>query len=136
VVREGFGWPPRAAQSVAIPSTVYIGTLMTENVFYPVFLWLAYVLVLALERPTLKRQLVVLALCVLAFVTRAQAVALIAAVVTAPLAARLDRSAAARAGSARGSRTYAIVRRSGSARHRGRGRSRGVRLRRFSAATA
>ena len=59
---------------------------MTENVFYPVFLWLAYALVIALERPTLKRQLVVLALCALAFVTRAQAVALFAAVVTAPLA--------------------------------------------------
>ncbi len=39
-----------------------------------------------LERPTLARQLAVLALCVLAFVTRAQTVALVAAVLTAPLA--------------------------------------------------
>jgi glycosyltransferase involved in cell wall biosynthesis len=85
VVREGFALAA-AALAVAIPSTVYIGTLMTENVFYPVFLWLAYALVLALERPTLKRQLIVLALCALAFFTRAQAVALFAAVVTAPLA--------------------------------------------------
>jgi glycosyltransferase involved in cell wall biosynthesis/4-amino-4-deoxy-L-arabinose transferase-like glycosyltransferase len=85
VVRPGFALAA-AALAVTIPSTVYIGTLMTENVFYPVFLWLAYALVIALERPTLKRQLIVLALCALAFVTRAQAVALFAAVLTAPLA--------------------------------------------------
>ena len=63
----------------------YVGTLMTENVFYPIFLWLAFALLLMLERPTLARQLAVLALCVLAFVTRAQTVALVAAVLTAPL---------------------------------------------------
>ena len=65
---------------------VYVGTLMTENAFYPIFLWLAFALLLMLERPTLARQLAVLALCVLAFVTRAQTVALVAAVLTAPLA--------------------------------------------------
>ncbi len=85
VVRPGFALAA-AALSVALPSTIYIGTLMTENAFYPVFAWLAYALVLALERPTLKRQLVVLALVAVAFLTRAQAVALVAAVLTAPLA--------------------------------------------------
>ena len=75
-----------AALAVAIPSMVYVGTLMTENAFYPIFLWLAFALLLMLERPTLARQLAVLALCVLAFVTRAQTVALVAAVLTAPLA--------------------------------------------------
>ena len=75
-----------AALAVTIPSLAYVGTLMTENVFYPVFLWLAFALVCMLERPTLRRQLVVLALCVIAFETRAQAVALFAAVLTAPLA--------------------------------------------------
>jgi glycosyltransferase involved in cell wall biosynthesis len=85
VVRPGFALTS-AAFSIAIPSTIFIGTLMTENAFYPVFMWLAYALLLALERPTLRRQLVVLALCALAFLTRAQAVALFAAVVTAPLA--------------------------------------------------
>jgi hypothetical protein len=65
---------------------VYVGTLMTENAFYPIFLWLAFALLLMLERPTLARQLAVLALCMLAFVTRAQTVALVAAVLTAPLA--------------------------------------------------
>jgi glycosyltransferase involved in cell wall biosynthesis/4-amino-4-deoxy-L-arabinose transferase-like glycosyltransferase len=84
VVRPGAALAA-AALAVAIPSMIYVGTLMTENVFYPVFAWLAYALVLALERPTLRRQLVLLALCALAFLTRAQAVALIAAALTAPL---------------------------------------------------
>src|SRR5436190_1349955 len=75
-----------AALAVAVPSLAYTGTLMTENVFYPVFAWVVLALVLALERPTLRRQVVVLALCALAFLTRAQAVALVAAVLTAPLA--------------------------------------------------
>jgi hypothetical protein len=74
-----------AALAVAVPSTAYAGTLMTENVFYPVFLWLAFALVVALERPTLRNQVVLLLLCALAFETRAQTVALVAAVLTAPL---------------------------------------------------
>jgi len=74
-----------AALTVAVPSMVYTGTLMTENAFYPIFVWLAYALVLMLERPTARRQAAVLALCALAFVTRAQTVALVAAVLTAPL---------------------------------------------------
>jgi glycosyltransferase involved in cell wall biosynthesis len=74
-----------AALALAVPSTIYAGTLMTENVFYPLFLWLALALVLALVRPTLVRQVVLLALCALAFETRAQAVALVAAALTAPL---------------------------------------------------
>ncbi len=74
-----------AALAVAIPSTAYAGTLMTENVFYPVFLWLALALVAALERPTRARQVLLLAACALAFETRAQTVAIIAAVLSAPL---------------------------------------------------
>ena len=75
-----------AALAVALPSTVYAGTLMTENVFYPVFLWLALALVAALERPTRGRQLLLLAAVAVAFETRAQTVAIVAAVLTAPLA--------------------------------------------------
>jgi glycosyltransferase involved in cell wall biosynthesis len=75
-----------AALGIAIPSLAYTGTVMTENVFYPIFLWFALALAAALERPTLWRQIVVLALCGLAFVTRAQAVALAAALLSAPLA--------------------------------------------------
>ncbi len=73
------------ALAVAIPSTVYAGTIMTENIFYPVFLWLALALVAALERPTLVRQLLLLAACALAFATRAQTVAIVVAVLTAPI---------------------------------------------------
>jgi glycosyltransferase involved in cell wall biosynthesis len=74
-----------AALAVAVPSTAYAGTLMTENAFYPVFLWLALALVAALERPTRARQALLLAACALAFVTRAQTVAIVAAALTAPL---------------------------------------------------
>jgi glycosyltransferase involved in cell wall biosynthesis len=84
VVRPGYAFAA-AALAVAVPSTIYVGTLMTENAFYPIFVWFSYALLLALERPTLRRQVAVLALAVLAFLTRAQAVALVAAALTAPL---------------------------------------------------
>ena len=71
---------------------MYTGTLMTETVFYPLFVCVALALVLALERPTIQRQLVLLGLCVLAFLTRSQAIVLLPAVATAPLLlAWLDR---------------------------------------------
>src|SRR5204863_479876 len=66
-------------------SLMYTGTLMTENVFYPVFACVALALVLMLERPTFLRQLVLLGLCLLAFLTRTQAIFLIPAIATAPL---------------------------------------------------
>jgi glycosyltransferase involved in cell wall biosynthesis len=84
VVRPGYALAC-AALAVAVPSTVYAGTIMTENAFYPIFAWLALALVLALEEPTWRRQIVLLAVCVLAFLTRAQAVALVGAALTAPL---------------------------------------------------
>jgi glycosyltransferase involved in cell wall biosynthesis len=74
-----------AALAVAVPSMMYTGTLMTETVFYPVFVCVALALVLMLERPTALRQLVLLGLCLLAFVTRPQAIVLVAAVATAPV---------------------------------------------------
>jgi hypothetical protein len=81
-----------AALAIAVPSMMYTGTLMTETVFYPIFVCVAFALVLALERPTLTRQLVLLALCLLAFLTRSQAIVLIPAIATAPLMlAWLDR---------------------------------------------
>ena len=66
-----------AALSVVIPSMLYTGMLMTENVFYPLFLCASLLLVLTLERPTPPRQLLLLVVCGIAFATRAQAVALI-----------------------------------------------------------
>jgi len=71
---------------------MYTGTLMTETVFYPIFVCVALALVLTLERPTVTRQLVLLAVCLLAFLTRSQAIVLIPAIATAPLLlAWLDR---------------------------------------------
>jgi hypothetical protein len=81
-----------AALALAVPSMMYTGTLMTETVFYPLFVCVALALVLTLERPTLVRQLVLLAVCLIAFLTRSQAIVLIPAVATAPLLlAWLDR---------------------------------------------
>jgi glycosyltransferase involved in cell wall biosynthesis len=81
-----------AALALAVPSMMYTGTLMTETAFYPVFTCVVLALVLALERPTLTRQGVLLALCLLAFLTRPQAIVLVPAVACAPAAlAWLDR---------------------------------------------
>jgi hypothetical protein len=74
-----------AALSVAIPSMVYTSTLMTENAFYPAFVLVALGLVLVLEQPTWRRQVLLLGLCAFAFAVRAQAVAVLPAVLTAPL---------------------------------------------------
>ncbi len=74
-----------ALLAVSVPSMVYTGTLMTENAFYPIFLAAALALVLMLERPTWQRQLIVLGIALIAFATRAQAIALFPAILTAPL---------------------------------------------------
>jgi hypothetical protein len=74
-----------AALSLAIPSLLYTGMLMTENAFYPLFLLTALVLVLTLERPTALRQLLLLVLCGVGFATRAQAIAFVPAVLVAPI---------------------------------------------------
>jgi hypothetical protein len=80
-----------AGLSVVLPSMLYTGTMMTENAFYPLFLGSALALVLALERPTFPRVLLLLALSTLTFFSRAQAVVLIPAILTAPLLAVLAR---------------------------------------------
>jgi glycosyltransferase involved in cell wall biosynthesis len=81
-----------AALTLAVPVMLYTGTLMSETVFYPIFLAVALVLVLALERPTAFRQLLLVGACVVAFLARSQAIVLLPAVATAPLLlAWLDR---------------------------------------------
>ncbi|HXG75218.1 MAG TPA: glycosyltransferase family 39 protein, partial [Gaiellaceae bacterium] len=75
-----------ALLAVALPSLAYAGTVMTENAFYPLFLAVALALVLELERPTVPRALLLLALVGVAFATRVQAVALVPAILLAPLA--------------------------------------------------
>ncbi len=74
-----------AALTVAVPSMVYTATLMTENAFYPLFLCAALAMVLWLERPTPLRTAIVLGVCLVAYLTRQQAVALLPALLTAPL---------------------------------------------------
>ena len=74
-----------AALSLAIPSTLYAGTLMTENAFYPLFALAALALVRALERPSPIRVAILLAVASVAFLTRAQALVLVPAILTAPL---------------------------------------------------
>lgn len=74
-----------ALLAVLVPSMLYTGTVMTENAFYPLFLAVALTLVVTLERPTSRRQILLLALCALAYATRAQAAALVPAIATAPL---------------------------------------------------
>jgi hypothetical protein len=81
-----------ALLAVALPSLAYAGQVMTENVFYPLFLCVVLVLVLTLERPTPARQLGLLALCAFAYLTRAQALAFFPAVVLAPVLAGTWRS--------------------------------------------
>jgi hypothetical protein len=73
-----------ALLAVAIPSLAYTGTVMTENVFYPLFLLYALVLVLVLERPGALRVVALLVLLGLAYSTRVQAVALAPAALLAP----------------------------------------------------
>ena len=84
VVRDGLALLA-ALMAIAIPSMAYTGTVMTENAFYPLFLVVALVLVLVLERPTPLLVVALLALVGLAFATRVQAVAVAAAVLLAPL---------------------------------------------------
>ncbi len=84
VVRDGYALLA-ALLAVALPSLAYTGTVMTENLFYPLFLLVALALVLVLERPSGVRVALLVVLLGLAFATRVQALALVAAIVLAPL---------------------------------------------------
>jgi Dolichyl-phosphate-mannose-protein mannosyltransferase len=84
VVRDGLALLA-AVMTVAVPSLAYTGTVMTENPFYPLFLVVALVLVVALERPAPWIVVGLYALVGVAFATRVQAVALVPAILLAPL---------------------------------------------------
>jgi hypothetical protein len=72
-----------AALTLALPGLAYSGLVMTEGVFYPVFVLAAWSTAAALVSPTRTRQaLVVGALC-LAVATRLQAIVLLGVIVTA-----------------------------------------------------
>lgn len=61
-----------AALSLAIPSSISVGTVMTESLSYLTAAWALYAIALALERPSILRQLAVLAAVAAAFLTRPQ----------------------------------------------------------------
>ncbi len=72
-----------AGFALAIPSLEYTGTIMTENAFYPAFLFCVLAFVRAIERPTALRQVVAFAAVVPAYAIRAHAVVLVPAFLTA-----------------------------------------------------
>ena len=72
------------AIAVSVPSMAYTGTLTTESLFYPVALIVAWLLLRYLERPGWWPLLALLAAVVVAFTTRAQALAFLPAIATAP----------------------------------------------------
>ena len=61
-----------AALSVAIPSSISVATVMTESLSYLAAAWALYAIAMALERPTVLRQLAVLGAVAAAFLTRPQ----------------------------------------------------------------
>jgi hypothetical protein len=76
----GWGWSIAvAAMSVAAPSALYTGLVLTESAAYLTGSCALLALVLAIERPTARRQLLALAACALAALARPQLAALVAA---------------------------------------------------------
>ena len=73
-----------AVLAMSVPTLLFAGMLMTENAFYPAFLLAALAMVVWLERPDLTRTLLLFGAFVLAYLTRAQAVAILPAMATAP----------------------------------------------------
>jgi Dolichyl-phosphate-mannose-protein mannosyltransferase len=65
-----------AALAVALPSSVYVGLVMTESLAYLVFCVVVYLLARTVERPTAGRQIAVLAAIALAYLVRPQFAAL------------------------------------------------------------
>ena len=61
-----------AGLTVAIPSSISVATVMTESMAFLAAAWALYATMLALERPTAFRQLVLLAAIGVAFLTRSQ----------------------------------------------------------------
>lgn len=67
-----------AGLAVAIPSSISVATVMTESLAYLTAAWALLATALALERPTVGRQLLLLGAVAAAFLTRAQLGALYA----------------------------------------------------------
>jgi hypothetical protein len=63
--------------TLLMPSFIYTGTLMTENAFLPAFVLAAFAFALALERPTVLRQLAAFGAILLAIAIRYQGLVLL-----------------------------------------------------------
>ena len=74
-----------AALAVAVPGMAYTTRVMTESLFYPLFLTAILAIAAALERPTARRQVLALAAIAVACLGRAQAIALLPAFLSAAL---------------------------------------------------
>lgn len=61
-----------AGLAIAIPSSISVGTVMTESMAFLTAAIALYATLLALERPTVRRQLLLLAAIAIAFLTRSQ----------------------------------------------------------------
>ena len=72
-----------AVLSLALPAMAYTTSMMTENAFYPAFMLVVLAMYLALERPTIVRQLLVFPAILVAFYTRAQGVVFLPALIAA-----------------------------------------------------
>ncbi len=83
-----------AAIAVVVPSMAYTATLTTESLFYPIALVVAWLLLRYLEQPGWWRLLALLAAVVVALSTRAQSLAFLPAIATAPLLLALLRGRA------------------------------------------
>ena len=72
------GWSLLAAGLVLLmPTLIYTGMLMTENLFFTTFVGSCFAIALALERPTLARQALPLAAIVLTYYVRPQGLVLL-----------------------------------------------------------
>ena len=65
-----------AVLTVLVPSMAYTGVVMTENAFYPLFLWTAFLMARAIRRPTVGSQLLALGCVAVLSATRVQGVVL------------------------------------------------------------
>jgi len=90
------GWAlVAAALTLAVPGLAFSGFLMTEALFYPVFVLAAWAMAVVLSRPTPRNQILLALLAALAVLTRLQAIVLVPAFVLAVvLLAVFERSAA------------------------------------------
>jgi hypothetical protein len=71
------------AMTVLVPSMAYTGVVMTENAFYPLFLWVVLLIARATRHPTLAAQLLAVGGVVLLTATRIQGIVLAGAAVAA-----------------------------------------------------